>query len=285
MGKEGKSEIMGRVYREFSRQKYNKYKAQFPKLRESELVSKIIKEWDALDQVAKDNLQKTYERKNYLTNEDISSSEALVKAELAQKEGRFTAERSGKKSIKTSRFEATKIHSNVKAASVEGSEVRGSEQKDDSRLGESSSLQIITKTKTIAKPTTKNDYIDFFKYYYKKLSSEHRRWSTPQITKVIKLLWKKTKKEGKSLKRKDGRLRTLKPITGRRFFRKTRRLSAFEAKLLWRQLPYESKQVWDREAKGIEVHYSKKIESVKYGSSAVGPHSTNSISHLLATIH
>ena len=35
MGKEVKSEVMGKVYREFSRQKYNKYKAQFPKLRES----------------------------------------------------------------------------------------------------------------------------------------------------------------------------------------------------------------------------------------------------------
>lgn len=61
MGKEVKSEAMGKVYREFSRQKYNKYKAQFPKLRESELVSKIIKEWDSLDQVAKGNLQKIYE--------------------------------------------------------------------------------------------------------------------------------------------------------------------------------------------------------------------------------
>ena len=35
MGKESKNEALGRVYREFSRQKYNKYKAQFPKLRES----------------------------------------------------------------------------------------------------------------------------------------------------------------------------------------------------------------------------------------------------------
>ena len=32
-----------KVYMEFSRQKYNKYKAQFPKLRESEIVAKIIK--------------------------------------------------------------------------------------------------------------------------------------------------------------------------------------------------------------------------------------------------
>ena len=68
MGKESKNELMGKVYREFSRQKYNKYKAQFPKLRESEIVSKIIKEWDTLEQASKDNLQKIYEKKNYLTN-------------------------------------------------------------------------------------------------------------------------------------------------------------------------------------------------------------------------
>lgn len=66
--------MTGKVYREFSRQKYNKYKAQFPKMRESEIVTKIIKEWDNLDQIAKDNLQKIYEEKNYLTHEDISSS-------------------------------------------------------------------------------------------------------------------------------------------------------------------------------------------------------------------
>ena len=60
MMKEGKKEVMGKVYREFSRQKYNKYKAQFPKLRESEIVSKIIREWDTLDNTAKDSLQKIY---------------------------------------------------------------------------------------------------------------------------------------------------------------------------------------------------------------------------------
>lgn len=51
---------MSKVYREFSRQKYNKYKHQFPKMRESEIVSKIIKEWDSLDLVAKNNLKKIY---------------------------------------------------------------------------------------------------------------------------------------------------------------------------------------------------------------------------------
>jgi len=91
MGKTTKNEALGRVYREFSRQKYNKYKAQFPKLRESEIVTKIIKEWDALDLTAKENLQKLYEEKKFLTSEDISSSEALRKTDRANKEARVAA--------------------------------------------------------------------------------------------------------------------------------------------------------------------------------------------------
>ena len=53
MGKGNKQDMTGRVYREFSRQKYNKYKHQYPKMRESEIVSKIIREWDALSTQAR----------------------------------------------------------------------------------------------------------------------------------------------------------------------------------------------------------------------------------------
>jgi hypothetical protein len=35
MPKDEKKEMMGKIYREFSRQKYNKYRHQFPKMRES----------------------------------------------------------------------------------------------------------------------------------------------------------------------------------------------------------------------------------------------------------
>jgi hypothetical protein len=48
MKRELKREELAKLYREFSRQKYNKYRHQFPRMRESELVSKIIKEWEAL---------------------------------------------------------------------------------------------------------------------------------------------------------------------------------------------------------------------------------------------
>jgi hypothetical protein len=53
MGRQIQKDQMGKLYREFSRQRYNKYKHQFPRMRESEVVAKIIKEWENLDVEAK----------------------------------------------------------------------------------------------------------------------------------------------------------------------------------------------------------------------------------------
>lgn len=39
----------GKIYREFTRVKFNKYKQQFPKIRESQLIAKILREWEAMD--------------------------------------------------------------------------------------------------------------------------------------------------------------------------------------------------------------------------------------------
>ena len=66
MMREEKKEMMGKVYREFSRQKYNKYKHQYPKMRESEIVAKIIREWETLDVPAKEELQKNYMQNNFM---------------------------------------------------------------------------------------------------------------------------------------------------------------------------------------------------------------------------
>lgn len=60
MKRELKKEQLAKLYREFSRQKYNKYRHQFPRMRESELVSKIIKEWEALSLNEKQDLYNTY---------------------------------------------------------------------------------------------------------------------------------------------------------------------------------------------------------------------------------
>lgn len=43
----------GKLYREFTRVKFKKYKLQFPRLRESEIITKIIREWEAMDEEAK----------------------------------------------------------------------------------------------------------------------------------------------------------------------------------------------------------------------------------------
>ena len=60
MGRELKKEELGKLYKEFSRQKYQKYKHQFPRMRESELVSKIIKEWESLNNQEKLRLYQSY---------------------------------------------------------------------------------------------------------------------------------------------------------------------------------------------------------------------------------
>ena len=44
------------------------YKHKYPKLKESEIVSKVQKEWDMTDEIEKRNLQKMYEDKNYLAD-------------------------------------------------------------------------------------------------------------------------------------------------------------------------------------------------------------------------
>lgn len=48
--------------------------------------------------------------------------------------------------------------------------------------------------KLLKKKTRKaNEYYEFTKYYSNRLSSEHPRWSTNQITTIVKLLWRKRK--------------------------------------------------------------------------------------------
>ena len=279
MGKQSKNELLGKVYREFSRQKYNKYKAQFPKLRESDIVTKIIKEWDALDNKAKENLQKIYEEKKFLTNEDISSSEALKKARHSNIASLVAAQRSAKKQTTPASFSATKFHSNIKQVERDGSDFnRGSEAKDDSRLAESSSPAVFIKTKQIAKPS-QSDYITFFKTYYRNLGKEHPRWTTQQISSVIKLLWKKRKNQGKSLK-KNGRLRTSKPLSGRRYFRKVKNLDGIEARIRWRLLPREGKIYWNNESQGIQTDKRNQTGKVHFKSNSIKAQSANKFGFL-----
>ena len=55
-GKKKTDNRMQKVYREFTRVKFNKYKLQFPRLRESQIVTKILREWEAMNEEEKDDL-------------------------------------------------------------------------------------------------------------------------------------------------------------------------------------------------------------------------------------
>lgn len=75
MKRELKKEELAKLYREFSRQKYNKYKHQFPRMRESELVSKIIKEWEAMGTEDKQQLYNSYSAEKHISDDKSESSE------------------------------------------------------------------------------------------------------------------------------------------------------------------------------------------------------------------
>lgn len=70
------------------------------------------------------------------------------------------------------------------------------------------------------KSGNRKDYLEFFKYYYNRLTGEHPRWSTAQTTSIIKLLWKKRNINLKAKPRVGLRNLVLKPLSGRVMFRK-----------------------------------------------------------------
>jgi|LakMenEpi03Aug12_release.lakeMendotaPanAssembly.Ray.scaffolds.fasta_scaffold175233_2 hypothetical protein len=197
-------------------------------MRESEVVSKILKEWDALNQVAKDNLKSIYQKNKCLTLEDISSSEQMMKAELEKKAALDAAKRSAQ--LEAQKSSSVQINSrSFPPASKPQSDSdfnRDSERKDDSRPIDSSSPKIvIDKTKLIQK--VEIDYVSFYKARYAQLHSKHARWTPKQISTIIKLEWKKEKisRKGKKsskllVERRKGK------STGYKYYRKYRNLDA-----------------------------------------------------------
>lgn len=228
-------DVMGQVYREFSRQKYNKYKHQYPQLRESEVVNKIIKEWDVLGDVAKENLKKLYTKKKYLTPEDISSSEALQRATSRQKERTTTPKKSAATLPKTSRRK--------KSESDAG---RKSSQRDDSRPIDSESFgQAKTpKSKKIVK-ANRIDYVAFYKEVSAQLHRDHPRWTMSQVSSLVRLEWKKRKIQiQRSQRARVGLRKSHRKLSGYLFFRKERRFDYVEAKQKWKRFPLETKNQW-----------------------------------------
>lgn len=75
--KEPEFEGLVKLYREFSRQNYNRYQLKYPRMKESEIISRVQKEWDILDEHSKLELQKLYQEKNYLDDEELGEMSPL----------------------------------------------------------------------------------------------------------------------------------------------------------------------------------------------------------------
>lgn len=132
-------------------------------------------------------------------------------------------------------------------------EPSGSENMEEVNVKEfdESSASKGMKTKKISQPKNRNinEYISFFKSYFDRLSKEHPNWSAHQITSIIKLLWKKRKhNQTKAVKP----MRLVKPMSGRKIFRKMKGLSGQEAKTMWKRLPMETRKIWQMKGTPVE---------------------------------
>lgn len=73
---------INKLYREFTRVKYQKYRNQFPRAKESEIIAKILKEWNAMDEEAKDVLQNQFVHRvgtSFLDDSSSSSKDRVKK--------------------------------------------------------------------------------------------------------------------------------------------------------------------------------------------------------------
>jgi hypothetical protein len=111
-----------------------------------------------------------------------------------------------------------------------------------------------TKRKRISKESSKQprtEYLKFFKFYYEKLSLEHKRWNANQISTIIKLLWKKKLTTDKFIAK--GGLKTPRigrKLSGRMAFRRAFGYSGLETLERWKQLPLESRNYWRSKGEG-----------------------------------
>lgn len=228
-----KQKRLMKIYREYARIKFKKYKLQFPRLRETEIVNKILGEWEALDEEAKNNLGEEFTARSgeqFLLVSSSSSrekekkkamkvvatpSDPTVKPKKSSPKVRvFGAKSSPEKLVEG--LDAKKDSSDFRRSED------GQEGKKSTPSKSSSEINYLEKTKKIAKLEKKSlqktkkvsEQATFSKYYYDKLASEHPRWSKLQIQTIVRLLWRKrsSKKSIRSLPKKG--------LSGRQMYRR-----------------------------------------------------------------
>lgn len=93
------------------------------------------------------------------------------------------------------------------------------------------------------------DYITFYRFHRSSLIQQHPRWTSNQITVIVKMLWQKEKAKrsmSRSMKGKSQVGAMRKKLSGRVTFKRFRNLNFNQAKSIWRHLPFESKIMWSQ---------------------------------------
>lgn len=194
-------------------------RGQAKNLRESEIVARVIREWESMTMAQKNR----YMDPNY-------GMVTLSLAPLATPSKGSHA----KANLQTTK-EAKELADDNSDMLLEDIEIKGFE------LSESSKGR---KSKKITKKNQQMEYINFFKVHMAKLRREHPRWSVKQCSSIVALLWRKTKSNKTVSSRK---LKPMKPVSGRKFFLNLRRSSRVALKEMmqrWKRLPRESRQMW-----------------------------------------
>lgn len=257
---------MGKVYREFSRQMYNKFKHQFPKMRESEIVRKIIKDWEGLSYLQKEALNDRYAATNSLKDEEMGSPYVKKSYQISDT-GAKTASPMPNKNFKTNvfppLFPAKPEYDN------DSDYNRYSERPSEDQKSDRSSYSVALHKKALSPISKKERYSNFYKYHYSKLAQEHPKWTSREISHIVKLQWKDLQKKSKeSSKRKLTKTKIIRRlISGMSwFFVKSRKngIPLREARKNWRKLPLESKKLyaWRAAGKNPEDRSNKTIVQV-----------------------
>ncbi len=121
--------------------------------------------------------------------------------------------------------------------------------------------------------TKKQEYISFYKFYYKKLAREHQKWGAAKITNIIRMLWKRQKKTSETIRTKkirEPKVKTIKKASAYQAFKHLKlkeSLTAPEARTMWKRLPIETRNKWQQSSKGeISESYQFRCSTIRFGN-------------------
>jgi hypothetical protein len=66
-------DVIGKVYQEFSKQRSDYYKSKFPRMKETEIISKTIADWEAMGNSDRNELAKSYTERKFIKEKSSSS--------------------------------------------------------------------------------------------------------------------------------------------------------------------------------------------------------------------